>query len=142
MARPPHRRPPPAAGRDGDAFEPTQLLSEEEIAALLRGDRLPPARSGKTGLDRRTAGRMDVQRVGSVEIDGERQACIVADVSARGALILCKSRETGGRAASVTVEGAGTLRGSIVWRNRFGMGVQWDQDADAVQQWLAALSSN
>ena len=142
MARPPHRRPPPAAGRDGDAFEPTQLLSEAEIAALLRGDRLPPDRRGKTGLDRRTADRMDVQRLGSVEVDGKRQACIVADVSSRGALILCKNRTTGGRAVGVTVEGAGTLRGSIVWRNRFGMGVQWEQDAETVQQWLAALSSH
>lgn len=140
MAGPRDHRPPPASDAADDVYEPTQLLTEEEIASLLTGEPLPGARRSGTGLDRRQASRVDVQRLGSTEIGGEPLACIVADVSTKGALILCKNEAPDGGAVTVTIEGVGSLRGTIAWRNRFGMGVKWNQDGGAVQQWLAALN--
>ena len=134
--------------------EPSEVLSAEEIALLLRGRTAPHGGAAGTGengsgdtvddrqaADRRGADRVDLHHQAHVEIAGAAYPCAVADLSARGAMLLFKNDAREGDPVTVRIPGIEPLDGVIIWRTPVGLGVRWVREISDVARLISTLSA-
>ena len=89
---------------------------------------------------RRQPRHLTILRVGSLLIDGERELCLIRNISAGGLTAHVYSTRKPGQRVAVELRGEQPVNGSVAWAEGSNIGITFDEPID-VEEMLAVQTS-
>src|SRR3712207_5088698 len=89
---------------------------------------------------RRQPRHLTILRVGSLIIDGQRELCLIRNISAGGLMAHVYSSHALGQRVQIELRGDQPVEGAITWVENSNVGVTFDSPID-VEEMLAAQTS-
>ena len=90
---------------------------------------------------RRQPGQVTILRVGSLIIEGERELCLIRNISAGGVTAHIYSSVTVGQRLAIELRGDHTVEGAVAWIENANIGIAFDEPID-VEAMLASHAAS